>query len=108
MWWLPFLILVIIFELIADVLSKEWSLYPRLLFLIGGILFYLIANIAWLYALRHGVGLARGVSIFSVACTIVAVIIGIIFYKESVSNIQLLGIILGVISLILIFWHDIF
>lgn len=100
--------LVIIFELIADVLSKEWSLRPRILFLIGGILFYLIANVAWLIALRYGVGLARGVSIFSVACAIMAIIIGYIFYKESISYIQFAGIILGAVSLILIFWNDIF
>jgi len=106
--WLVLLILVIIFELIADVLSKQWSLEPRLFLLIGGILFYLVANVAWLLALRSGVGLARGVSIFSVACAVVALIIGVVFYKESVSWIQLLGIILGILSLILIFWHDIF
>jgi multidrug transporter EmrE-like cation transporter len=106
--WLILLILVIIFELIADVLSKQWSLEPRTIFLVGGILFYLIANLAWLFALRSGVGLARGVSIFSVACAVVALIIGLVFYKEPVSRIQLFGIILGIASLILIFWNDIF
>ena len=106
--WLILLILVIIFELIADVLSKQWSLEPKALFLVGGILFYMIANLAWLFALRYGVGLARGVSIFSVVCAVIALIIGFVFYKEPVSRIQLFGIILGVASLILIFWNDIF
>ena len=99
---------VIILELIADVLSKQWSLQPQILFLIGGIFFYLIANIAWLFALKNGAGLARGVSIFSVACAIIATIIGLIFYKEPIYKLQFVGIILGVISLLLIFWHDIF
>lgn len=106
--WLPLLILVIVFELIADVFSKEWSLHPKISLLVGGILFYLIANLSWLFALRYGAGLARGVSIFSVVCTIIAIIIGLLFYKESVSSMQLLGIVLGAISLLLIFWHDIF
>lgn len=106
--WLILLVLVIIFELVADVLSKEWSLKPKLSFLLGGIIFYLIANVAWLFSLRFGSGLARGVSIFSVACTIMAIIIGLVFYKESISNLQIAGIILGIISLLLIFWNDIF
>jgi len=77
-------------------------------FLIGGIFFYLVANIAWLFALKNGAGLARGVSIFSVMCAIVATAIGLFFYKEPVSKLQFLGIILGILSLVLIFWHDIF
>lgn len=108
MWWIILLIVVIILELIADVLSKQWSLEPKALFLIGGIFFYLIANIAWLLALRNGAGLARGVCIFSVACAVVATIIGLVFYKEPVDKLQLAGIILGIFSLVLIFWQDIF
>lgn len=81
---------------------------PKTLFLIGGIFFYLVANVAWLLALRSGAGLARGVSIFSVVCAIVATIIGLVFYKEPISNLQFVGIILGIVSLLLIFWYDIF
>ena len=106
--WLFLLGLVIIFEIAADILSKEWSLNPRFYFLIGGISFYLLANIAWLFSLRYGSGLARGVSIFSVACAVLAIVIGVVFYKEEISRLQLVGMVLGVFSLILIFWNDIF
>jgi multidrug transporter EmrE-like cation transporter len=106
--WVILLILVIIFELVADVFSKQWSLAPKLYFLIGGVIFYLAANIFWLFSLRDGAGLARGVSIFSISCTIIAIIIGAVFYKESLSGTQTLGIILGIIALLLIFWKDIF
>ena len=105
--WLVFLGLVIICEIVADVFSKEWSLKPHFYFLIGGIGFYLIANMAWLFSLKYGSGLARGVSIFSVSCTILAIIIGVVFYKEEVSSLQVIGMILGVIALVLIFWKDI-
>ena len=65
---------------------------------------YMIANIFWLFALKNGAGLARGVIIFSVTTAIVASMIGIYFYHESLNKIQMTGIILGVLSLALIFW----
>lgn len=106
--WIFFLILVIIFEIIADVMSKEWSLNNRFWFLAGGTGFYLASNLAWLFSLKYGSGLARGVSIFSVVTLLLAIVIGIGFYKEEITRLQGVGIALGLLSLIMIFWEDIF
>ncbi len=106
--WIIFLILVIVFEMAADVMSKEWSLNGRSWFLIGGLIFYLASNLAWLFSLKYGSGLARGISIFSVISAILAIMIGIIFYKEQITRLQGAGMVLGLISLILIFWEDLF
>lgn len=64
-----------------------------------------MANIFWLKAIRLGSGLGKGAVIFSVASAVIAVVIGIVFYKESVNKLELAGIMLGVVSLILILWN---
>ena len=106
MWIIP-LLLLILFELVADVLSKEWSLHGNWIRWTGAILGYIIANVFWLFALKGGSGLAKGAVIFSIASAIIAVLLGVILYKESLTTIQLIGIGIGIISLVLIFWNGI-
>lgn len=104
--WVFFLSLLIFFEIVADVLAKEWSLKSGLIRALGAIMAYVIANTFWLFALKNGSGLARGAIIFSVASAVLASVIGIVLYKEYLTKIQLVGVFLGVISLILIFWNS--
>jgi drug/metabolite transporter (DMT)-like permease len=105
MHWIIPLILLIIFESLADIFAKEYSLKGHWYFWLAGIIGYIIANIFWLSAIKNGSGLGRGAIIFSVVSAILAIIIGIYFYNESTNKIQLIGIFLGVISLVLIFWE---
>lgn len=102
-WALP-LAGVIIFEIVADVFAKEYSLKGGWLWF-GAIASYVIATSFWLYAIKNGSGLARGVNIFSVSTAIIATVIGAYFYHEELKNFQLFGILLGIISLSLIFWE---
>jgi glucose uptake protein GlcU len=102
--WIFPLSLLIFFELVADVLSKEWSLHGSWLRWTGAILGYVVANLFWLFALKEGSGLAKGAVIFSVASAIIAVFIGEILYKENLTTTQLVGVGLGIISLVFIFW----
>lgn len=104
--WIFPLFLLVTFELIADVLAKQWSLNRKLLLAIGALFSYMVANTFWLFALKNGSGLARGAVIFSVASGIIAVGLGILFYKEQVSKIQFFGILLGLVSIALLFWND--
>ena len=103
-WILP-LSLLIIFEVIADVFAKEWSLRGNAIRWVGAIASYVIANTFWLFALRNGSGLGRGAIIFSVASAILAAAIGFLFYKEQITRVQLLGVAFGIVSLVLIFWE---
>ena len=103
-WILP-ISLLILFEIIADIFSKEYSLKGGWLFWCLGILGYVVANIFWLSAIKNGSGLARGATIFAVGSGIVAATIGLYFYNESVSKVQFVGIIFGLVSLVLIFWE---
>lgn len=104
MWILP-LGLLIVFELVADVLAKEWSLHGHAVRWIGAIAAYVIANTFWLIALRQGSGLARGAIIFSVATAIIAASLGLFLYKENLTRLQIIGVLIGIVSLVLIFWE---
>jgi drug/metabolite transporter (DMT)-like permease len=104
--WIFPLTLLIIFQLIADVFAKEYSLKGSWQLWLAAIIVYVISNIFWLSAIKNGSGLARGAVIFSVGSAVAAVLIGIYFYHESVTKVEIFGLILGVISMILIFWNS--
>lgn len=104
--WIFPLALLITFEFVADVLAKQWSVDRKVFLAAGALLSYTLANTFWLFALKNGSGLARGAVLFSIVSAIIAIAIGIILYKESVDKIQLAGLILGVISIGLLFWND--
>lgn len=103
--WIFPLVLLIVFETIADVFSKTYALRGSNVFWALALVGYIIANIFWLQAIRNGSGLARGGTIFSIATEIFVVILGIYFYKEKMTSLQSLGVALGVISVILIVWE---
>ena len=106
MHWIVFIGLLIVFEIIADIFSKEWSLSGRILFWSLALAGYVVANVFWLKAIRLGSGLGRGAILFSVGSAIAAVVIGVVFYREQVGRMEVAGIILGVASLILILWNS--
>ena len=103
-WTLPLLLLVV-FEALADILAKEWQLHGGWPRSAGALCAYLIANSFWLFALKNGAGLARGGLIFAVSCALLAILIGWYMYAEEATRVQAIGIALGVLSLCLIFWE---
>ncbi len=104
-WVIPLLFLIL-FEGMADILAKEWSLYGKPVRWIGAIGAYIVANVFWLYALREGSGLTRGALIFSVGSAVLAIVIGLVLYQETLSRIEAVGVMLGIIALVLIFWNE--
>lgn len=103
--WIIPLSLLIIFESLADIFAKEYSLKGHWYLWLGGIIGYIIANIFWLSAIKNGAQLGRGAIIFSIVSAVLALIIGVYFYHEKTNGIQLAGMFLGIISLVLIFWE---
>ena len=103
--WIIPLGILIFFEAVADILSKKWSLQGGGMLAAGALLGYLLANTFWLFALKNGSGLGRGAVIFSVASAIIALLLGTLLYHEKTQPLQLAGLILGIISLVLIFWE---
>lgn len=103
--WLIPLSILILFELIADILAKNWSLNGGWIMATTALGAYLLANTFWLFALRNGSGLGRGAIIFSIMSAIIAIILGLFLYQEKATINQIIGMILGLISLVFIFWE---
>lgn len=103
--WLIPLSILIAFELVADVLAKSWSIRSGWVLATGALLAYTLGNTFWLFALRNGSGLAKGSVIFSIVSAVIAIGLGVLFYKEDISKVQLIGVALGLLSLVLIFWE---
>ena len=103
-WILPFVILIF-FEAAADILSKQWSLVGGFFLAILAMGAYTGANTFWLFALKNGSGLARGAIMFGVVSAILAATIGVLLYKEPLSRIQLAGVLVGLVSITMLFWE---
>jgi multidrug transporter EmrE-like cation transporter len=97
--WLLFLLLLVGFELIADVLAKQFGVSGKLVFGVLSILGYVVANIAWLISLRTGGELGKGAVLFALLSGVGAVLIGLLVYQERVSPYQFIGVMLGVAAI---------
>lgn len=103
-WILPFSLLIL-FELVADIFAKQWSVSGRPHIWLVAIVAYCLANFFWLFALKNGVGLGRGAVMFSLVSEALAIIVGLYFFKEHITLMQGVGILLGVVSLVLLIWE---
>jgi len=97
--WLVFLLLLVAFELVADILAKQFGVSGKFVFAVLSILGYVVANIAWLISLRTGGELGKGAILFALLSGIGAVLIGLLVYQERVSPYQFIGLILGVAAI---------
>jgi drug/metabolite transporter (DMT)-like permease len=103
--WIAYLLAVVLFESIADVYSKEWSIHGGWVRWLAGMGGYVIATAFWLMILKNGYTISKGVVLFSVSTLIAGLIIGLIIYKEPVNKLQAAGILIGIVSVILLLWE---
>ena len=97
--WLYYLLLLVAFELIADILAKQFALSGQLVFAVLSILGFIAANTAWLISLRAGAELGKGAVLFAVLSAIGAVLIGLFVYQEKTNPYQLIGLTLGIAAI---------
>jgi multidrug transporter EmrE-like cation transporter len=100
--WIVPLVILVFFEGCADIVAKYFAITNKTYVAIGALALYVVANIFWLISLKHGVTLATGAVIFSIASEVLAILIGLLLYHEQISLLQGVGIILGIISLVLL------
>ncbi len=95
------ILVAVLFEVVADVLFKKWSLDNRQLYLGVGLALYFIGTCIWAYSLKYE-GLSKAVTIFTVLNFVLVLLAGFLLFNESLSLVNKLGIVLGVVSVILV------
>lgn len=99
-----FLVLVTLaalFEGAGDVLLKKWAVDGRSIFFMVGVAVYIVATIVWAYTLKYEF-LSKAISVVSIINLIVVILVGVLYFKEDLSTINKIGILLGIISIVLI------
>jgi len=97
--WLYYLLLLVVFELVADILAKQFAISGKYVFALLSIIGFIAANTAWLISLRTGAELSKGAVLFSVLSGIGAVLIGVFVYHEKTTTYQVIGLLLGIAAI---------
>jgi hypothetical protein len=98
--WVPLLAAVVTLDLIADVISKDYSLHGGSWRMALAASFVVAGNLTWQFMLRtSGVGLARAGLLFAVGVAVGATVIGVFGYGEGLTDRQKIGAVLGVLVL---------
>ena len=97
--WFYFLLILVFFELVADILAKQFSISGKYTFALLSIVGYIAANTAWLISLRSGAELGKGAVLFSVLSAIGAIVIAVIIYHEKITWYQGIGLLLGIAAI---------
>ena len=98
--WLFFLGLVVL-ETWADVYAKKFDNEPKTEFFVLSLLLYLIANASWLFSMKNGMQIWRGVVVFGIAQAVTGIVVGLVM-GETINTKQWVGIIVGIVSILLI------
>lgn len=98
------LILIIIgasIEVFADIFFKIWNDKGGNHLIVAGIILYLIGTGCWITSLKYETFTKSGV-IFLLLNIILLSLTGLLFFKDDLSTINKIGIILGIVSIIMV------
>ena len=98
--FLSLIFIAVILETIGDVILKKWAIESRNILLLSGLVLYLIGSIFWTISLKYEL-LSKSISIFIIFNLVTIVLVGIFYFKENLSLINKIGIIIGILSVIL-------
>jgi len=94
-------IIVAILEVAGDILFKEWTIQNKKYLMLVGIVCYMIATTFWAFSLKFE-NLSKAVVIFGVLTVVVGVLVGALIYKEELTTMNIVGILLGLASILLL------
>lgn len=91
----------VLLEAAADIFFKKWaSAHGPSLFAVGLVL-YTLGTLLWAYSLRFDT-LSRSIVVFAVLNLIVVVLAGVYVFGEHLEPVHVLGILLGIASIVLL------
>ena len=99
--FLIFILIAVILEVFADILFKKWTIQSKNFLLFLGLGLYFIGTIFWAISLKYEY-ISKSISLFTIINLIVIILIGVIYFKEDLSTINKIGMVLGVVSVVLI------
>lgn len=99
--FIALLLIALLFEIAGDVYFKHWAVGNDTKMFLSGALLYLIGGAAWGFSLKYE-SLSKAISVFTIANLLIVVIIGALYFKEHLSTTNMIGIGLGITSLVLI------
>ncbi len=85
----------------GDYLAKKWSLAPSWGLLTSALGCYLVSSFFYLQTLLRK-GLVISSLIWSIASIIAFLFVGLVVFRETLSTVQLLGVVAGIISVLLL------
>jgi multidrug transporter EmrE-like cation transporter len=95
-----FIVLAVALEVFGDVFFKKWSLEDKNILLYIGLITYFLGSIFWAVSLKYEY-LSKAISTFTILNLIIVALVGFLYFKEDLSLINKLGIVLGIFSIIL-------
>lgn len=99
--FLLLLLVSVIFEVIADVLFKKWAISNKIAILIIGFGLYSIGTVFWAFSLKYEY-FSKAVPVFIMLNLIFLSLIGVYYFHERLSTLNIMGVLLALISIILI------
>jgi drug/metabolite transporter (DMT)-like permease len=99
-----FLVLSCVVAVTADMMLVWWAKKDShpLFFLIGGMTLLTISGYMWAYSMRIGNESAVAITFYALATVMGCAFLGIVIFKEPLSMINGIGMILGFIALIMV------
>lgn len=95
------LFVAIAFEVAGDLIFRKWGIEQRWPLFVIALVSYNIAAVAWGYSLRF-TQVSTGIVLLGVLNVALVVIGGVLLFKEKLTTMQTLGVLLGLASLALL------
>jgi multidrug transporter EmrE-like cation transporter len=98
------LFLSCIIAVIADMGFVWWAKNPThpIWFLVGAIILNIIGLAIWAYTMRNGIESAMAITAYSLMTVAGCSFLGVVIFKEALSTVNAIGMILAMIALVLI------
>ncbi len=93
--------LTIVADTASDIFLKKWAMSGIKSSILLGLLLLCITGVLWGISLKYA-PLSKSVVVYNVANVILAVIAGIVIFKENLTVINVFGILFGILSIVLL------